>query len=285
MNESLNALISQINIISIPPGALAFWSLGQAGCVLKGGETVIYIDPYLSNYVDEAGYAPPGTFARLFPPPLRPEEVTNAQIVFCTHEHADHTDPKTLGPLSVASPQALFVCPANSRDILRQLNIAEDRLVVPSVGKPQSLAGLTFSALPSAHYDLDYTPERGYRWLGFIIELNGITLYHAGDTILYDGLVEHLTRYPHRIDIACLPVNGRDWWREQRGIIGNLDAREAVELAVTIGADVLIPMHNDMFAANRVSPVILADFLERRYPRQKYHWLQPGELYYYRPLR
>jgi L-ascorbate metabolism protein UlaG (beta-lactamase superfamily) len=62
-------------------------------------------------------------------------------------------------------------------------------------------------------------------------------------------------------------------------MIGNLDGREAAELAAAVGAEVLIPMHNDMFAANRVSPAILADFLDRTYPRQKYHWLQPGELY------
>jgi L-ascorbate 6-phosphate lactonase len=117
----------------------------------------------------------------------------------------------------------------------------------------------------------------GFRWLGYILQLNGVTLYHAGDTILYDGLVERLRT--HSIDIACLPVNGRDGWRERRGMIGNLDGREAAELAVAVNAEVLIPMHNDMFAANHVSPAILADFLDRTYPRQKYHWLQPGELY------
>jgi hypothetical protein len=36
-----------------------------------------------------------------------------------------------------------------------------------------------------------------------------------------------------------------------------------------------------MFALNQVSPAVLADFLDRRCARQKYHWLQPGELYLY----
>ena len=76
-------------------------------------------------------------------------------------------------------------------------------------------------------------------------------------------------------------MNGRDGWRERRGMIGNLDGPEAAQLAAAVGADVLIPMHNDMFAANHVSPAILADFLDRTYPRQKYHWLQPGELYFF----
>ncbi|MCI0394157.1 MAG: MBL fold metallo-hydrolase [Chloroflexi bacterium] len=272
-------LITQINALQVPPGSLALWALGQSGFVLKGGEIIVYIDPYLSNYVDEAGYAPPGTFPRQFPAPLLPEEVTNAQVVFCTHEHADHTDPKTVAPLHKASPQAVFVGPPQSFDILYEVGVPSDLIDIPPVDKPLTVGQLTYTAIPAAHYDLDYDPQRGYRWLGFVIELNGVTLYHAGDTILYDGLVDRLKR--HRIDVACLPVNGRDWWREQRGMIGNLDAHEAAELAATIGADVLIPMHNDMFAANHASPAGLADFLDRTYPRQKYHWLQPGELYFY----
>lgn len=272
-------LVAQINTIPVPPRSLALWALGQSGFILKGGETIAYIDPYLSNYVDEAGYAPLGTFPRQFPPPLLPDTVTNAQVVFCTHEHADHTDPETIGPLAQASPEALFVAPANSRDILRELGVAEERIVVPEVERSYELAGLTLTAIPAAHYDLDYDPERGYRWLGFIIQCNGVTFYHAGDTVLYDGLVERLKQY--QIDVACLPVNGRDWWREQQGMIGNLDGREAAELATTLNIDTLIPVHNDMFAANHVSPAVLADFLDRTYPRQKYHWLQPGELYFY----
>jgi L-ascorbate metabolism protein UlaG (beta-lactamase superfamily) len=273
------SLAQQINTLPVPPGSLALWALGQSGFVIKGGDTVVYIDPYLSSAVDEAGYAPPGTFPRQFPPPLLPEDATNAQWVFCTHEHADHTDPKTLGPLAQASPQARFIGPANSREILRALGIPDGRIVVPPVDTPQTVGPLTFTAIPAAHYGLDRDAEGSFRWLSFIIQLNGVTLYHAGDTILYDGLVERLRK--HSIDIACLPVNGRDGWRERRGMIGNLDGREAAELAVAVNADVLIPMHNDMFAANHVTPAILADFLDRAYPRQRCHWLQPGELYFY----
>ncbi|MCW5849377.1 MAG: MBL fold metallo-hydrolase [Anaerolineae bacterium] len=69
------------------------WSLGQSGLVLKGGPTVVYIDPYLSNRIADDWGGP----ARQFPPPVEPHQVTNAQVVFCTHEHADHTDPWTLG--------------------------------------------------------------------------------------------------------------------------------------------------------------------------------------------
>lgn len=265
------ALINQINHLTVPPESLALWALGQSGFVLKGRDTIAYIDPYLTGAVNET--------RRRFHPPIKPEEATNAQIVFCTHEHLDHTDIDTVGPMAAAAPQAIFVGPANSRDIMLQAGIPEERILVPIIEQPYTLGGLTFTAIPSAHYNLDFDPERGYRWLGFIITLNGVTLYHCGDTILYEGLVEKLLRY--RFDIACLPVNGRDWWREQRHLTGNLDAREAVQLATTIGADVLIPVHNDLFAGNRVNPAIVTDYLDHHAPWQKHHWLQPGELYLY----
>lgn len=270
-----STLIAQIDGLHVPAGMLAVWSLGQSGLVLKGGQTVAYIDPYLSNRIADDWGGP----RREFPTPVEPHQVTNAQVVFCTHEHADHTDPWTLGPLAQASPQAVFVGPANSRDILREVGVPDERMIVPRMDEAREVGDLTFTPLPAAHYELDYDPQRGYRWLGFLIELNGVTLYHSGDTILFGDLVDRLRL--HRIDLACLPVNGRDYWREQRNLTGNLDGPEAAELVDLLDVDVLIPMHNDLFAGNHVTPAILADFLDRHTPRQKYHWLQPGELYLY----
>lgn len=279
MSTRGRALVAQIDELAVPTGMLAIWALGQSGFILKGGQTVAYLDPYLTNSVGENGHGPRGAFVRQFPPPLEPEDATNAQVVFCTHEHLDHTDPHTLRPLSRTSPRAVIVCSSWSRDMLLEAGVPSGRILVPRLDEARSLGGLTFTALPSSHYGLDSDPVRGHRWLGYVVDLNGVTLYHSGDTILHDGLVERLKR--RSVDVACLPVNGRDFWRERRGIIGNLDARESAELAATIGADVLIPMHNDMFALNHASPAVLADFLDRHYPRQKHHWLQPGELYLY----
>ena len=56
MNKPTSAaLIAQIDSLSVPPGQLALWSLGQAGFVIKGGATIAYIDPYLSDPLDANG--------------------------------------------------------------------------------------------------------------------------------------------------------------------------------------------------------------------------------------
>src|SRR6185437_3587133 len=80
-------LAHHINQLVVPQGQLALWSLGQAGFVIKGGSTLVCIDPYLSDVITEQGGP-----ARRFPPPLAPTELTNMHMVFTTHEHLDHTD-------------------------------------------------------------------------------------------------------------------------------------------------------------------------------------------------
>ena len=92
--------------------------LGQSGCRLAFPDTTVYIDPYLSNSVQELE-AP--DLARLVPIPYPPELVTDADWVFITHEHIDHCDPHTLPKLAKASPQARFVGPLS---VVARLNAA-----------------------------------------------------------------------------------------------------------------------------------------------------------------
>jgi L-ascorbate metabolism protein UlaG (beta-lactamase superfamily) len=85
-----------------------------------------------------------------------------------------------------------------------------------------------------------------------VVSAGGVRVYHAGDTILFDGLVERLREL--RIDLALVPINGRDDEREAQGIVGNMDAHEAARLASDIDADAVVPIHWDMFAGNPGDP-------------------------------
>ena len=66
------------------------------------------------------------------------------------------------------------------------------------------------------------------------------------------------------VEVALLPINGRDEEREARGIVGNMDAVEAVELALAIGASVLVPHHWDGFEGNTVPPGSAVDAADGR---------------------
>lgn len=275
-----NSIARQVRSLDVPQGHLAVWALGQQGYILKGCKCVVIIDPYLSNYVDEITPDSPGSFARQVPIPVSPEELDMVDVVLCTHHHADHCDPHTLGPLLAASADATLVTSFKARDLLVGQGFDTARIQVPPISQVvEHDAGLAVTAIPSAHYGQEPDTEGNPAYLGFLITLNGVTLYHCGDSIIYTGLIEQLKK--HDIDLACLPINGRDWFREQQDLVGNMDYREAAEVTVAIGAKVLLPGHNDMFAGNRINPAYLVDYLQLNHPSQRVHFLQAGELYYY----
>src|SRR5690606_38665190 len=102
-------LLAQLARLRPPTGHLAVWALGQAGYVLKGGDTVAVIDPYLSDALEPAGYGSGRALARQVPIVVAPGALRGVAAVLVTHEHADHCDPQTLGPLLGASPGAMVL--------------------------------------------------------------------------------------------------------------------------------------------------------------------------------
>jgi len=273
-------LITQMQNMTILPNSLAMWGLGQMGVAIKGPDAIIYIDACLSDVVREQFG---DWWARGYPAPLQPAEITNATYYLTSHEHLDHLDPMTTGPAAKASPNAKFIVTGWSREIMSDLDIADERVIVPPAQEAMTLPGtsIRLTALPAAHYEKEFDVQKGYRWFGYLIEWNGVRFLHAGDTIIYPGYVDMLKGLP-KIDVAMLPINGRDWIREVVvGATGNLLPAEAAYLSNEIGWDVLIVGHNDLYPNNAIPFGQIADALEKTAPRQKYKVLQPGELYYY----
>jgi L-ascorbate 6-phosphate lactonase len=264
-------LIGRIDALEIGGRSLAFWGLGQVGVAIKGPTGVLYVDPYLTDSDGEGGSLP-----RTFPPPLVPTEVTNASAVLLTHVHIDHTDPDTILPLSKASPESRLVGPFTSRDTLIEAGLDEGRVVVPEVGDPLEISGVMVTAVPSAHTELEYDPERGYPYLGYVIEWNDVTVYHAGDSVVYDGLVETLSAWD--IDLAFIPINGRDFFRTERNIIGNMNFREAAELTETLDIGLIVPTHYDLIEGNTADPGHFVSHLYALNPMRPHKLLRPGEL-------
>jgi len=275
------SLVEQMDTLPVGPNMLALWWLGQMGVALKGpGDGLIYLDPCLSDIALESG-ADPQIATRMFPPPLAPAQVTNASWVLCSHEHLDHTDRLTLGPLAAASSGAKFVVTGWSLEITKEADIARNRVTVAQAHQPFTpLAGVQVTPVPAAHYQVENHPQKGQRWLGFLVEWNGIRLYHAGDTIIYPGYLEMVEALAP-VDIIILPTNGRDALRDADDIIGNLWPKEALLVAQVAQAELLIPGHNDLYKGNRIPWAIFLDAWERQGGRQKFRILQPGELLYY----
>jgi L-ascorbate 6-phosphate lactonase len=274
-------LIKQINDLVVAPGCLAIWGLGQMGVALKGSDQkILYVDPILTDAVTRLLPGTAGHFDRAFEPPLQPEEVNNADYVLCTHEHLDHTDPLTLGPLAISSPQARFVCSGWAASLLDDAKIPLERRIRPEMETYTTLAGIRVWGVPAAHYEVEQSAEKGYRWLSYLISWGDVTFFHGGDTLLYSGYPEAIQKLPP-VDVGLLAVNGRDAVREAEGVMGNMLPDEAVWLANRLNWDVLLGGHNDLFAWNTLPPGTLMDAVRHQALHQKVHLLQPGELYYY----
>jgi len=113
--------------------------------------------------------------------------------------------------------------------------------------------------------------------LGYIIEYNGIKLYHSGDSCIYEGLSRKISG----IDVAMLPINGRDFYRHSKNIIGNMNSKEAIRLAHDVSAKLLIPMHYDMYKQNGENPACFVSELYDAGVDLPFHMFMPGERYIY----
>ena len=106
--------------------------------------------------------------------------------------------------------------------------------------------------IPAAHETFKVNDRGEHHFLGFILKLGGLTLYHSGDCVVYDGLVERLREW--RIDLALLPVNGRSERLTARGVPGNMTFEEARDLCLAARIGAMIPHHFGMFEFNTIDP-------------------------------
>lgn len=263
-------LIKDIQNCEVEKNNAAFWWIGQLSFIVKLEEVVIYFDPFLSEHK-----------GRNVQSLLKPEEVTNADFIFGSHDHIDHIDRKVWNTLSKSSPRAKFIVPRILMEGLsHDLDIPIERFIGLDDGVTVTKRGLKISAIPAAHEFLDYDEAlTSYPYLGFIVEGNGVTIYHSGDTCIYEGMQTRLRKW-EKFDLMFLPINGRDGRRLRSNLIGNMTYQEAVDLAGTIKPDLVVPAHYEMFTENSEDPELFRDYLEIKYPTVKCWIGEHGEKVY-----
>lgn len=237
----------------------ATW-LRQAGFLIEGRDAALLIDAFLDDL--------PGL---LVGPARAPEDVAHADVVLATHEHGDHLDLASWRRIAAASPRPIFVVPAPLVDLVRAAGIGGDRIVGATPGHRILVNNIEITPVPARHgveiddaYDFGLERSGGqYRYLGYVIAIDDVVLYHAGDTIVYEGMEARLRSLG--IHAAFLPINGRDFSRERRGIVGNLHPREAADLASAIGAQLIVPMHFGTAPDNTESPATLVSYVAHAY--------------------
>lgn len=247
-------------------GTVAVAWLGQAGFLVRTASHTLLIDPYLSDFLAKKYQGKEFPHERLMPPPLAIADVGRVDLVLCTHRHSDHMDPETLRPIAAQHPGCRFVVPAADADHAASLGLPADRLLPIDAGETRALVdGISLTAMPAAHETLDRDDAGRCRFLGYVVETAGLSLYHSGDTVVHLDLPAALCRLG--IDLGLLPVNGRDVFRAARGVPGNMSAAEAIALCRMVGIPLLVPCHFGMFPFNTASAADLNLLHECTAPR------------------
>lgn len=258
---------------------IALYYLGQVGFLIRYREKTLLIDGYLTDYVDRHFATELVPWHRRYPAPIDPNTLDFVDFVLCTHDHSDHTDPDTVAAILSVNDHARFLGTQAVAAQFAELGVPANRITALSNDETVLLCNDIFvTNVPSAHEELHPDKDGNYCEGGFRIVFgrgdDAISLYHAGDCCPYDGL-EARVMYT---DIMILPVNGRDYYRRyEKDIIGNFDCTEAITLAKHCHADLLLPVHIDLYDVNALNPAVFVDTLENINPCQKYRIFRPGE--------
>jgi L-ascorbate metabolism protein UlaG (beta-lactamase superfamily) len=269
--QSYDALLADIHASNRRDGGFRLWWLGQSGFLLQWQGIHVLLDPYLSDSLTKKYGQTDKPHVRMTELVIDPARLSFADIVSSTHNHTDHLDAETLGPILAANPSVkLVIAEANRAFVADRLKIDAGAAIGLDDGTAVEISGIRFSGIASAHEALERDERGRAKFLGYVLQFGGWTIYHSGDTVRYKGMSEKLS--PFKIDVALLPINGR---AQERRVPGNLFGREAAQLAKDIAAKLVIPCHFEMFEFNTASTDEFAN--ECRKLEQPFKVLRCGE--------
>lgn len=174
------------------------------------GSKTIYIDPFSleSKYYGDADY------------------------VFSTHTHYDHFSEDDIE--KVLKGNTYIVTPESSRELACDLTKDRDRVFLVEPEKEYELPGVKFKTTYAFNKEKMYHQKKE-NWVGYIIELDSVKYYIAGDT---DNIKEIRNV---ECDVAFLPVGGKY----------TMDYEEAAELANSIKAKIVVPTHYGLIVGEK----------------------------------
>jgi L-ascorbate metabolism protein UlaG (beta-lactamase superfamily) len=261
------------------------WWLGQSGYLIHWQGRCLVLDPYLSDSLTRKYAATDKPHVRMTERVVEPGRLAGVIAVTSSHAHTDHLDPETLNPLAAANPELRLVGPESIRRLMQERSGLPDARILgldaagpgglpAAASETVTVGAFRFTAVPAAHERLDRDASGRLLYLGYLIQVGPWLIYHSGDTLRYEGMVEQIRAAAggQGIDVALLPINGRG---PERRVSGNLWGREAAQLARDLEARWVIPGHYELFTFNTASPEDFQDECHRL--GQAYRVLKAGE--------
>jgi L-ascorbate metabolism protein UlaG (beta-lactamase superfamily) len=158
------------------------------------------------------------------------EGLPKADMVLISHSHYDHC---SFGDLKkIVQEGTRIICPADCQSKITRFDVPiKMELVEPF--QELSFGDIGISTIPAYNVDKHFHPK-GESWIGYLVKMENVLIYHAGDTDLIPEM-QKLTGYkqPGKEFVALLPIGGRF----------TMNVEEAAEAAKLIKPTIAIPMH------------------------------------------
>ncbi len=180
--------------------------LGHSGFFIKNSRA-IYIDPYNIK-----------------------EGMEKADIILITHSHYDHCSVADIEKIVQDGTKIIMTADCQSK--ITRFNVSI-KMEVVEPGQELDIGDIKVSVLSSYNSDKHFHPK-SENWVGYLLKINNVIIYHAGDTDLIPEM-QKLTGYkqPGKEFVALLPIGGRF----------TMNPEEAAEAANLIKPTLAIPMH------------------------------------------
>jgi len=181
--------------------------LGHSGFLIisKGGKRIA-IDPYNIS-----------------------QKIESVDLILITHSHYDHCSVKDIE--SLCRKGTVIVIPADAQSKITRIENVSMEII--EIGDEIEIGNLKIEAVPAYNVNKEFHPK-AEGWLGYLIKLKDVVIYHAGDTDKIPEMKRLTGHGKHgREFVALLPVSGKYV----------MDAEEAAEVASLISPDLCIPMH------------------------------------------
>ena len=185
------------------------------------GEKVIYIDPYKIKEVNK-----------------------DADLIFITHEHYDHYSSEDINKIKKSNTR--FIVPKSMKNRLIIDRISENDIISVDVKNKYSVDDIEFETIPAYNINKSFHPKNN-NWVGYIININNIKYYIAGDTDITDEAINV------KCDIAFIPIGGTY----------TMDYKEAATLTNKIKPKYAIPIHYGLIVGKYEDAIKYSNLLDK----------------------
>ena len=152
------------------------------------------------------------------------ENYNDADVIFITHDHYDHYSEEDID--KVVKEDTIIVVPEDLKTKLLKKGWKEENIITVRPNEIYTVKNIEFKTIPAYNVNKQFHPKEN-AWVGYSLEIEGVTYYIAGDT----DITEENKKV--KCDVAFVPVGGTY----------TMDYKEAAELINEIKPKIAVPTH------------------------------------------